>query len=214
MLRPFGLHTELDTYKYDLIEFRKLPRIDIEYFHAAEDNRYVRGRVMEMLAQRLPNSSVDAVVVEKPKTGPALREPEKFYPKMLGYLLGYAMKRFPRVIGEIVIITDTIPVNRKRRAVEKALKLTLAEMLPRGVPYRIMHHSSKAHYGLQVADYLNWSIYRKWEHSDTEQYDRIAHLIRSEFEIFRTGQRMYYEMWPLRLPEGEPLGFLSSEGDL
>ncbi len=192
MRRPFILHTKLDTYKYDLIEFRSKPRIELEHFHCTEDNSHVRRKIFELLAVEIAVNSVDTVIVEKSKTGPALQVPEKFYPNMLGYLLKYVLGHTPTGIGELVIITDTIPVSRKRKAVEKALKLVLAAKLPSTTPYKIMHHASRSHYGLQVADYLNWAIYRKWEHSDKRAYDTIKHLIRSEFEIFRSGTRHYY----------------------
>lgn len=145
-----------------------------------------------MLAKLLPNESLDTVIVEKSKTGPALQPAEKFYPRMLGYLLKFAIEKAPVGIGEVVVITDTLPVAKKRKAVEKALKQNLAKMLPGGTPYRVMHHASKAHYGLQIADYLNWAIFRKWEHGDISSFDIIAHLIRSEFDIFRNGVRHYY----------------------
>lgn len=193
MRRPFALHTDLDTYKYDLIEFRKQPRIALEYFHCADDNRYVKAKMFSMLAAKLPNKTVDSVIVEKSKTGPALREPEKFFPKMLGYLLRFAMQNCPDGIGEVVVITDTIPVNRNRKAIEKALKQVLKRMLDGVTPYRVMHHGSRSHYGLQIADYLNWAVFRKWEHGDCDSYNVVRHLIRSEFDIFRTGVRHYYE---------------------
>jgi len=80
MRRPFLLHTALDTYKYNLIEFRNQPRIDLEYFHCTDDNRHVRSKVFDMLAEELPRQSVDAVIIEKCKTVPALQVPEKFFP--------------------------------------------------------------------------------------------------------------------------------------
>lgn len=192
MHRPFSLHTKLDTYKYDLIEHLIMPRLQLECFHCADDNPHVRRRMFDLLASDLQPNSVDAVVVEKRKTGTALQEAEKFYPKMLGFLLRFVLEKTPLGIEELVIITDTIPVNRKRRAVEKALKLVLADMLPTRTPYSIMHHASRSHYGLQIADYLNWAILRKWEKGDQTAYDQIKHLIRSEFEIFRSGTRNYY----------------------
>lgn len=191
LYRPFTLHTDLDTYKYDLIEHRLLPRIEMEYFHCADDNKHVRSRVFSMLARSGPHASVDSVIIEKQKTGPALQPPEKFYPKMLGYLLRYAVKKAPDV-GEVVVITDNIPVAKKRNAIEKAVKTVLASMLTAGTPYRVMHHSSRAHYGLQIADYFNWAIYRKWEHGDDGSHSVIASQIRSEFDIFRKGTRHYY----------------------
>lgn len=192
LYRPFTLHTELDTYKYDLIEHRIVPRIEMEYFHCADDNRHVRSRVFSMLAASVPHGAVDSVVIEKRKTGTALQPPEKFYPKMLGYLLRYAVEKASRGVGEVVVITDSLPVAKKRKAIERSVKMVLADMLPSGTPYRVMHHSSRAHYGLQIADYINWAIYRKWEHDDPVPYNKIKHQIRSEFDIFRKGVRYYY----------------------
>ncbi|MFU1478979.1 DUF3800 domain-containing protein [Roseovarius sp. C7] len=192
LYRPFTLHTALDTFKYDLMEHRVSPRIAMEYFHCAKDNRHIRTRVLDMLAAAVPPRSVDAVIVTKNKTGPALQAAEKFYPRMLGYLLRYAVTNAPGGVGEVIVITDSIPINRKRKAIEKAVKITLANMLPEGTPYRIMHHASRSHYGLQIADYFNWVIYRKWERDDDSAYAMVASQIRSEFEIFRTGTRLYY----------------------
>lgn len=95
-------------------------------------------------------------------------------------------------MGEVVVITDNIPVAKKRNAIEKAVKTVLASMLTAGTPYRVMHHSSRAHYGLQIADYFNWAIYRKWEHGDDGSHSVIASQIRSELDIFRKGTRHYY----------------------
>ncbi|ATG41791.1 DUF3800 domain-containing protein [Phaeobacter piscinae] len=192
LYRPFTLHTDLDTYKYDLIEHRIKPRLEMEYFHCAEDNRFVRSKVFSKLSGSVPHESVDSVIVEKRKTGPALQAPEKFYPKMLGYLVRYAVEKAAHGVGEVVVITDSIPVAKKRKAIEKAVKTTLAAMLPKGTPYRIMHHASRAHYGLQIADYFNWAIFRKWENGDTAAHTTVAKQVRSEFDIFRTGTRFYY----------------------
>ncbi|NKB54630.1 MAG: hypothetical protein GKR97_20915 [Rhizobiaceae bacterium] len=192
LYRPFSLHTDLDTYKYDLIEHRIKPRIEMEYFHCTDDNPYVRSKVFDMLASDVPANSVDAVIVEKSKTGPALQPSEEFYPRMLGYLLRYAIENAPAGIGEVVVITDSIPVRKKKRAIERGIKTSLPKMLPSGTPYRLMHHKSAAHYGLQVADYFNWAIYRKWEHGDPSSHAKIAAQIRTEFDIFRAGIRHYY----------------------
>lgn len=192
MVRPFRLHTKLDTYKYDLIEYRIKPRIDLEHFNCAEDNAHVRQKVFGMIAEGTDKNCVDAVLVEKSKTGPSLQEPSKFYPKMLGYLLRHTINHATQDVGEVVVITDTIPVARKRRAIEKAVKTTLKEMLDTCTPYRVMHHASKAHYGLQIADYFNWAIYRRWEHGDPQAYNLVKDKIRSEFDIFRTGTHHYY----------------------
>ncbi len=96
--------------------------------------------------------------------------------------------RFPKP----PLITDSMPEASKRKAMEKSTKAVLEKMLPEGTNYTILHHAAKSHYGLQIVDYCNWSIFRKWERSDNEHYDIIEPAIRSEFEIFLTGKTRYY----------------------
>jgi hypothetical protein len=153
----------------------------------------VRRKVFELVAGHLDSLRIDSLIVEKAKTGPALRADEAFYPKMLGYLLRYVIEReVVDGVDELIVITDTIPVQKKRKAIEKAIKTVLAAMLPAGMGYRILHHASRSHYGLQVADYCNWAVFRKWQRGETEYYARLKPALRSEFEIFRTGVTYYY----------------------
>ncbi len=187
--RPFAPYGPLDDYKHDCLEFG----LNTEYFHCAEDNPWVRRRVFELIAAHLNDLRIDSLIVEKSKTNPALREDRRFYPEMLGYLLRYVVpKELSNDTDEVIVITDTIPVQKKRRAIEKAIRGTLAEMLPTGMRYRVLHHQSRSHYGLQVADYCCWAILRKWRRKETEHYDRIRPALRSEFDIFRSETKNYY----------------------
>lgn len=131
---------------------------------------------------------IDSVLIEKRKTGPALQEPSKFYPRMIGYLLSYVFERIDlSKLDGVILITDRIPLRKKREAVEKAIKITFKNMLPNGFKFIYMHHESKSCIGLQIADYCNWAVWRKWERGDTTFYDKIKKGIRSEFDIFRRG---------------------------
>ncbi len=112
---------------------------------------------------------------------------------MLGYLLKYVLNRPSHAnANETFIITDTIPLKRRRRTIEKTIKLVLAEMLPNSSKHRILHHTSGTHYGLQVADYCCWSIFRKHERRDDSYHSTIRPAMRSEFDIFQSGTRFYY----------------------
>ncbi|MGA2138885.1 MAG: DUF3800 domain-containing protein [Verrucomicrobiia bacterium] len=187
--RPFHAYKELTELKYDLAELGA----NIEYFHAAEDVQATRNRVFDIIQRNLTGIRIDSLVVEKRKTGPALRAEERFYPEMLGYLLRYVIKAHDiRQFAEVIVFTDQIPVQRKRQAVKKAVKMTLANMLPTEVRYRILHHDSKSNCDLQIADYCNWAVYRKWDRSDERSYNLIRSAIQSEFEIFRNGTTLYY----------------------
>src|SRR2546423_4030113 len=86
--RPFGDYSEFINLKYRLVE----QGMDIEYFHAAEDRQVVRDQVFNIIQSNLAGMRIDAVIVEKRKTGPALREEIKFYPRMIGYLLRYVLE--------------------------------------------------------------------------------------------------------------------------
>jgi hypothetical protein len=188
--RPFRIAPRLDALKYDLIEHG----LEIEHFHATNDRQAVRDRVFDIIAAELPSLRIDSLIVEKSKTGPALRDVLQFYPRMLGYLLRYLVEHHPlEGVDEVVVITDSIPVQRKRKAFEKAVKMTLKDMLPNSVRFRAMHHASKSTFGLQVADYCNWAIFRKWERGDARSYEVIKSRVASEFDIFRGGTTYYYE---------------------
>lgn len=187
--RPFRAHPELDTLRHELIE----GGLDLEYFHATEDRQAVRDRVYAKLEPHLGSLRFDSVVAEKRKTGPALQAEQAFYPRMLGYLLRYVLERCR--LGdfkEVIVLTDRLPVQKKRSAFEKSIKATLADMLPSTACYRLLHHDSKSHYGLQIADYLTWAVYRKWDRDDRRSYELIRPAIRSEFDLFRTGTTHYY----------------------
>lgn len=187
--RPFHAYRELTELKYDLVELGT----DLEYFHASENAQPVRNRVFEIIRRNLNGTRVDALVVEKRKTGPALQAEEKFYPRMLGYLLRYILgKHDLRGFKEVIVFTDAIPISRKRAAIEKAIKMTLAEMLPKSACYRVLHHTSKSNLDLQIVDYCTWAIYRKWQSGDERSYEHIAPAVTSEYDLFRRGQTFYY----------------------
>ena len=184
MRRPFPVYEALNDYKHDCLEYG----LDMEYFHCAADNNHVRKGMFDLIAAHLGgmrHMSIDSLVVEKRKTGPALREVMRFYPEMLGHLLKFVLpKELDAGAEEVIVITDKLPVNRKRQAVEKGTRLALAEMLPQGMRYRILHHASRSHYGLQVADNCCWAVFRKWNRNKTHYYDLIKQAVRSEFDIF------------------------------
>ena len=114
-----------------------------------------------------------------------MRETTRLYQWMLGYLLGKALsEELNAGAKDVIVITDTIPVNKKRKAVEKSIQRALASKQRPTVAYRIFHHQSRSHYGLQVADYCCWAIFRKWERGDSSWYDRIKPAVWGEFNVF------------------------------
>lgn len=174
--RQFAINSELESYKYDCIEYG----LQQEYFHCTDDNNHVRNKVFAIIANNLDDIRIDSLLVEKKELHIALREPKHFYPFMLGSLISHIIKQNNIIeYNEIVVITDNLPQNKKREAIEKSIKMILSKVLI-PVPYRIYHHASKSHYGLQIADYCNWAIFRKWERGDVSYYTKIQSSIYSE----------------------------------
>lgn len=166
--------------------------IHLERFHAAEDKQIVRDQVFGLIAAN-NNYEIDAVVVEKRKARPALQS-YRLYPRIYSILLRYVLNRQNfGVLNTVEVICDTVPLKKKREAMEGTLKVELASLMHgRHTPYSIVFQSSSANPFLQVADYCGWAVFRKWERNDLRSYNLIGARIRSEFSVFRLGNVYYY----------------------
>jgi hypothetical protein len=198
MLRPFEMAYPLNALKYDLIENEELEETrDGEYFHASEDRQSVRNKVFSIIKKNISKIQIDSLIVEKRKTMTPLQSVHKFYPEMLRYLLKYPLNRIilkDYGVGEfmgVIFITDSLPINKNKRSVEKSIKLAVKSFLPK-TPYKIFHHLSQSSMELQIVDYCSWAIFKKWERGDTRSYDLIKEGVRSEFDIFERGSNYYY----------------------
>ena len=182
--RPFHAYKELTELKYDLVQ----RGMGLEYFHAAEDNQATRNQVFDIIETNLEDVTVDSIIVEKQKVAKALHADEQFYPKVLGTLLREILKQYLLAeFAEVIVFTDSLPVQRKRTAVEKGVKMTLTAMLPATVRYRVLHHASKSNMDLQIADYCTWAVYRKWNIQDARSFQRIKTAVRREWDVLQAG---------------------------
>jgi len=182
--RPFNAYKEMAELKYDLVEHG----MGLEYFHAAEDNQATRNQVFDIIESNLADVTVDSLIAEKQLVAASWQAEEQFYPRMLGTLLREILKHYSLAeFAEVIVFTDSLPVSRKRTAVEKGVKMTLTAMLPTNVRYRVLHHASKSNPDLQIADYCTWAIYRKWNLQDLRSFQRIKPAVRSECEVHSTG---------------------------
>ena len=219
MQRPFPGYAELDALKHDCIEASYLP--DLEYFHCANDSKPVRALVLvfNRLESALADLRIDTLVVEKAKTDPALQPAAIFYPHMIGRLLKHVTEQEQRASsGEMIVVTDTLPVQRQRKAVTKAIRQALHRNLPPLMSYRIVHHASKAHYRLQMADYFCWAVYRKWERGDAQHSARLDRRSRVNSTSFAaaplttTRLRWVNEMTSPTTPQAERAPWALSSG--
>jgi hypothetical protein len=188
--RPFVGISELVDLKYDLWD----SGLELEYFHATEDRQMVRDNVFNIIRTSLRDCRLDFQIVEKRKTHPTLQHDHaRFYHTIFGILLLYVLKEQKSNFSRVVVVADNIPVEKKRKEIEGAAKLTLGSWSKKtGIPYSVMFHSAKSDLNLQITDYLNWAVYRKWERKDLRSYDLMKQFITSEFETFGIGSNVYY----------------------
>lgn len=173
--RPFKIDPMLYNYHYDCIEWG----LNHEYFHCSQDNKHVRNKVFSYIQKEVAGIQIDTLIADKSKISP--KNQQDLYAKMVGVILQTIILRENKQhIDEFIIVTDKIPLNKKRKAAEKAIKETLANLLPNDCRYKILHHSSKSHFSLQIADYCNWAIYKKWENGIIDYYKIIEPAIITE----------------------------------
>lgn len=175
---PTNLNEALTGLRYQLLA----DGIALQRFHAAEDQQPVRDRVFAAL-QTVAGFEFDVVVIEKRKAPPDVRSPTELYPRFGAQLLDHVFQRYREVEHDVILITDTIPIAKHRRAIEKTFKQYVRRRLE-GRRFAIYHHSSVAHPALQAADYCTWAVYRKYQRGDVRSYDLIRGFVRTELEVF------------------------------
>lgn len=189
MRRPFVGHADLLALKYDCLE----SGLPLECFHASEDKQHVRDRVFAVIGASIAQYTAFSVIVRKNRTDPALRSPQTLYPRVFESLIRVAL---PRAVGRgermVVAVTDAIPVNQRKRAVEKAVKAAFKRHLPEGISYQLHHHQSRSDLNLQIADYFNWAVFRKHERGDPRSYELMKAALKGEADPFGETETIYY----------------------
>lgn len=210
--RPFEAYKALTELKYDLIEFGQ----NMECFHASEDSQATRNRVFDIISAHLSEVRLDCLIAEKQQISPEIHKDDEFYSGMIRELLRHVIREVNlKEISRIVVITDRIPVQKKRKTVEKAVKKTLVSILPEKFQYRILHHEAKSNMDLQIVDYCNWAVYRLWDRKDSRSYERVKSAVATLLKFVVSGRDIRVEKAtaPTTL-SGGPHGPLSSERNL
>ncbi|MFQ5914112.1 MAG: DUF3800 domain-containing protein [Nitrospinota bacterium] len=186
---PAPLAAELNHIRFSLLKDGH----NIEAFHAAEDKQQNRNAVISALT-RQDNWRFAGLVIEKAKVDPRHYEPHKFYPRFATIPLGVAFSPSLRPATNcVVVFTDSLPVEKHRESVEKAIKRTCRAMLPKSIRFESFHHHRASNAWIQVSDDCSWAIYRKWEHGDGRTYNQLrSHLVTEEIDFFLKDSRKHY----------------------
>ncbi len=198
--RPFEIENKINELKYDLIEWsiNNNKKIDLEYFHATENNPHIRKKMFELIT-KLDKSkiSIYTYILEKNKVFPEKREDkDTFYINNLEYatknvLEGTSLENF-------VIFTDRLPIKHNKNILIKGFKKGISNYIKNhknnyeDIKYAILHHSSSSNTYLQIVDYINWAIFRKYEREDLEYYNQIRKYIKLEKVLTENRTKRFY----------------------
>ena len=97
-----------------------------------------------------------------------------------------------------IIITDRLPVqsnkNKQVGALKKGIKEYLkSKNLDKKLRYDIFHHCSASSANLQIADYICWAIFRKFERNDDSYYNKIVKYLIKIDEMTKDRIEVHYE---------------------
>jgi hypothetical protein len=143
-------------------------------FHAAEDRADVRDRVLAAIC-KAGGFEAHITVIKKAAVPAKLTDASTFYAFVADFTLRWVLQRYPRD-EPIFVVTDELPLTRKREALVKGFKASLASILP-GRRYTIGHHASGSQGCLQAIDYVTWAVFRRLEEGDVKPYDVVKKYI-------------------------------------
>lgn len=198
--RPFQLHEYIANYRYELLERNLDPTLDkvlnIEAFHACEDNKYIRQRMFETISTFTKEAvQVYSYILEKPKVNPDKRKENSiFYVDNLTLATTQLLDKI-KIDRNFIIITDRLPLQANKNALIKALKKGIKQYLKTNgkmLRYTIHHHCSASSSNLQIIDYIGWAINRKYEHNDSSYYEMIKQYLLEEEVMTKDRVEVHY----------------------
>jgi len=171
---------------------------DKQEFHCCDDNKYIRKSVFDIIKSYSCNFTSYSVVCEKSKFKDYDEKfiYEKMFTKLVSNasrsiivdnLMNVAVETFHSIKtgkkisyegnNNIIVVTDSLPVKNKKNRIKQSLKSGLKALNGSILNYKLFHHDSKTHYGLQIVDYVSFAIFKKFEDNNDEYFDVIKENI-------------------------------------
>ncbi|AZL13826.1 hypothetical protein CXR25_14090 [Brevibacterium aurantiacum] len=164
--------------KYELMQH------DMErpYFHATEDSKGVRRRVMGMIGG-LGAGQFHVIWADKHLASPKIHSQSRFYELFASALTKFLCAALvPQIVSIVLIYDNAIPKKQQKEFLKKIKPAIKAQ----GRQVRIHFDSIKHDPNGQIADYAAWAYFRKKESGDMEHWKTIEENFKvGEFDIFR-----------------------------
>jgi Protein of unknown function (DUF3800) len=159
-------------------------------FHARNDKPRVRERVFDLIAES--DVRIDATVLDKTKTQDHLRANHPRFYKQAWFLHAkYVVPQVVKPLDELFVVASSLQIRSKKRAIHLAIQDVVGQVSPTAI-FHTAFWPAASDPCLQVADYATWAIQRRLEANDDSAHSKIAHLIASEFEPFKSSAKTYY----------------------
>ena len=172
---PLKYISEINQLQLDILSKHVLPGLSDEYldnslclkFHATEDKQPVRDLFFGLISG-MDNFLINSLVIRKNRTNPVLRETNQFYSRFLGSLMYYVFQAYS--FTSLCVFVDGCVAVKNKNAFKKGIVRELHKRDPK-IKFNIYFPPSASSCSLQIVDYVNWAIYRKWENADTRSYE-------------------------------------------
>lgn len=172
--RPFKACHDLMDYKYDCFE----QGVTLKKFHACDDNRTTRDAVYSIISNHQNRYAAYSIHVDKNNLPEELKDPGVLYANVFEWIMREVFsKEIDKTIKRVVVVTDDIPKEAKKRQIVKPLKSLIkhyAEQM--GVEAKLEHYPSESDFNLQIADYACWAFMRKETGKGDRPYDGIERM--------------------------------------
>jgi hypothetical protein len=146
--------------------------------------------VFDVLSQA--DFRLDATILDKRKTQSHLRnDPVYFYQEAWYLHFKWIAPKVVMPADELLVVASSLQINKKKNAAAYAVRDVVSQCSPTARSHTSFWPASNDPC-LQAADYATWAIHRKYETGDTRSYDLVKGKIRSEFQPFLVGQKVFY----------------------
>jgi hypothetical protein len=159
-------------------------------FHATEELQSVRDRVFAQLASH--EFTIDCTILEKRKAVPRLTSDDlQFYRTAWFLHFKHLAPLITRSGDQLLVMGASLGTRKKRQSFHNAIE-AVVQQVAHGVDFRTVSWAGASDPCLWVADYCCWAIQRKWERDDDRSYALIRSKLRTEFDVFRFGNKTHY----------------------
>lgn len=161
------------------------PAYSLDAFHANADYPEVRTAFLRLICAL--DVKIDVIVVEKLKCFPSLREnPGKLYGVMAGQLLKNLCHQAERTDVIFSRKDSRLKLRQELETEVERVRLSFMEQHPNlnaTLQLQYQHNPHYSHAGLQVADYVAYSVFKFYEQGDRQWYDLIKGKIGGIYDI-------------------------------